>query len=195
MFHVELRQRPHVARAFNLDIEELQRRFLGPLRAGRTITHGDREWAAGKTRMTIYEGRELGPEEIGLGRGWNNARRSGTDVTERMLNAAPARAERPEEVDRLKERLLGRLSAGPILLAEVVALADDLPSGARASHRLGLAELAVWELLHQGAAELEGPAGAVERREWERTLLSWAAWGQATTSSISLARSRSEANR
>jgi hypothetical protein len=195
VFHVELRQRPHVARAFNLSAEELQRRFVGPLRAGRTIAHADREWTAAKTRLTIYEGRELGPEEIGLGRGWGNVLRSGTDVTQRMLNAAPARADRPEEVDRLKERLLGRLSAGPIPLAEMVALAHDLPPGARASHRLGLAELAVWELLHQGAAELQGPAGVIERGEWERTLLSWAAWSQATTSSISLARSASEANR
>lgn len=195
MFHVELRQRPHVARAFNLPAEELQRQFVGPLRAGRTISYADREWTAGKTRLTIFEGRELGPEEIGLGRGWGNARRHGTDVTARMLSATPARGERPKEVDRLKERLLGRLSAGPIPLAGVVALADDLPPGARASHRLGLAELAVWELLHQGAAELHGAAGAIDSGEWERTLLGWAAWNQATTSSIRLARSASEANR
>ena len=90
MFHIELRQRPHTARAFNLSEEELSRRFLAPLRAGQTLAYGDREWEPAKTKLTIYEGRELGPEEIGLGRGWQNVARSGTEVTERMLGTAPA---------------------------------------------------------------------------------------------------------
>lgn len=192
MFHIELRQRPHTARAFNLSEEELSRRFLAPLRAGQTLAYGDREWEPAKTKLTIYEGRELGPEEIGLGRGWQNVARSGTEVTERMLGTAPARAPRPPEVDRLKERILGRLTAGPQTLAEVVQMADELLPGARPSQRLSAAELTVWELLHGGTVCLRG---AESPEQWERVLMRWEAWDQATTSSISLARSVSEANR
>ena len=193
MFHVELKQRPNTTRAFNLTQEELNRRFLAPLRAGESVTYAEREWDPARTRLTIYEGRELGPEEIGLGRGWQNVVRSGTEVTEQMLNSAPTgRVERPEEVGRLKDRVLGRLTAGPQSLAEVVEMADAMLPAARPSQRLGAAELTVWELLQEGTVELSGAAGP---EEWSRTLLSWDAWRQATTSSISLARSSSEANR
>ena len=193
MFHVELKQRPHTTRAFNLTEEELHRRFLGPLRAGVTVSYAEREWVPGKTRLTIYEGRALGAEEIGLGRGWQNVMRTGSEVTERVLGTAPAaQAERPVTVDRLKERMLGRLTAGPQTLAEVVEMSDALLPGARPSQRLSVAELAVWELLHEGTVELIGAPGP---EDWESTLLGWEAWSQATTSSISLARSASEANR
>jgi hypothetical protein len=193
VLHVELKQRPHTTRAFNLTEEELQRTFLGPLRAGRTITYAEREWEPGRTRLTIYEGRALGPEEIGLGRGWQNVMRTGSEVTERLLGAAPAaQAERPATVDRLKERMLGRLTAGPQTLAEVVEMSDALLPGARPSQRLNVAELAVWELLHEGTVELIGAPGP---EEWAATLIGWEAWSQATTSSIALARSESEANR
>lgn len=193
MFHIELKQRPHTARAFNLTEEELNQRFLAPLRAGRAVSYGEREWEPSQTRLTVYEGRALGPEEIGLGRGWQNAVRTGTEVTERVLNSRPAaRVERPGEVDRLKERVLGRLTAGPQTLAEVVEMADRLLPQARPSQRLSLAELTVWELLHEGTVQLQDAAGP---EEWERALLDWEAWRQATTSSISLSRSASEANR
>jgi hypothetical protein len=192
VFHVELKQRPHTTRAFNLTEDELNQRFLGPLRAGQTISYAEREWDPGRTRLTIYEGRALGPEEIGLGRGWQNVVRTGSEVTERMLSGTRGRVERPAEVDRLKERMLGRLSAGSQTLAEVVQMSDALLPGARPSQRLSTAELAVWELLHDGTVEMVDRAGP---EEWERTLLSWEAWSQATTSSISLARSASEANR
>jgi hypothetical protein len=193
VFHLELKQRPHTARAFNLTEEELGQRFLAPLRSGRTVSYGEREWEPGRTRLTVYEGRRLGPEEIGLGRGWQNAVRIGTDVTQRVLgNASVARMERAAEVDRLKERVLGRLTAGPQTLTEVLEMADRLIPEARPSQRLSLAELTVWELLHEGSVQLEDAADPVQ---WQRVLLGWEAWRQATTSSISLARSASEANR
>ncbi|HET9721226.1 MAG TPA: hypothetical protein VFP55_14190 [Solirubrobacteraceae bacterium] len=193
MFHVELRQRPHTTRAFNLTAEELGRRFLAPLRAGQAIAYAEREWEPARTRLTIYEGRVLGAEEIGLGRGWQTVMRTGTEVTERVLSAAPAaHGERPVAVDQLKERVLGRLTAGPQTLTEVVEMADALLPGARPSQRLSAAELAVWELLHERAIELEG---APRPEAWEARLLGWEAWRQATVSSIRLARSASEANR
>jgi hypothetical protein len=193
VFHVELKQRPHTTRAFNLTEEELQRTFLRPLRAGQTVSYAEREWEPGKTRLTVYEGRALGPEEIGMGRGWQNVMRTGSEVTERLLGApAAVQAERPATVDRLKERMFGRLTAGPQTLAEVVEMSDALLPGARPSQRLNVAELAVWELLHEGRIELIGAPGP---EEWAATLLGWEAWSQATTSSITLARSSSEANR
>ena len=192
VFHVELKQRPHTTRAFNLTEAELTQRFLAPLRAGQTLSYAEREWEPGQTRLTIYEARELRPEEIGMGRGWQNVMRTGTEVTERMLSAAPARTQRPAEVERLKERVLGRLTAGPQTLAEVVEMADALLPAGRPSQRLSIAELAVWELLQEGTVRLEGATGP---HGWEQALLGWAAWRQATTSSISLARSSSEANR
>lgn len=192
MFHIELRQRAHVARAFNLSVEELGQRFVEPLRAGQSVFVGERDWEPDKTRLTIYEGRALGTEEIGMGRGWQNVVRSCTEVTERVLNTVPSRVERLAEVDRLKERVLGRLTAGPQTLAEVVEMADLLLPEARPSQRLSLAELTVWELLHERTVELSGAAGP---GDWQRVLLGWDAWRQATTSAISLARSASEANR
>jgi hypothetical protein len=192
VFHIELKQRPHTARAFNLTEEELNQRFLAPLRSGQTISYGEREWEPGRTRLTVYEGRGLGHEEIGLGRGWQNAVRTGTDVTQRVLGSARARVERPAEADRLKERVLGRLTAGPQTLAEVLQMADQLIPQARPSQRLSLAEVTVWELLHEGSVQLEDAAGPAQ---WQRVLLGWEAWRQATTSSISLSRSASEANR
>ena len=89
MFHLELRQFPNVARAFNLSDEELARRFC----SARGSTGG---WSSStsigsspdRARLTVYEGRALATDEIGMGRGWGNVTRTGTDVTERVLEAA-----------------------------------------------------------------------------------------------------------
>ena len=43
VFHVELRQRPNMARAFNLSEEEVIARFLKPLMAGRPLIYEDRD--------------------------------------------------------------------------------------------------------------------------------------------------------
>lgn len=195
MFHLELRQRLNVARAFNLDESGLISTFLGPHLTGRTVIYADHEWEPRKLRLTILEGPELPPEQIGMGRGWANANKSGTDVTERMLARAREQTQRPEGLDRLKERLLGRLDAGELALGEAVGLADGLLAGHRASERLALMELAVWELLHEGELRLRTGSATVEQADWQRRLLAWESWGQATESAIRLARSASEANR
>jgi len=41
VFHVELRQFPHVARVFNLSREQLDARFACPWASGTTIRHED----------------------------------------------------------------------------------------------------------------------------------------------------------
>jgi hypothetical protein len=195
VFHLELRQRPHVSRAFNLSEADLVSRFLAPHLTGRTLEYADREWEAKRTRLTILEGPELSAADMGLGRGWANAVRAGSDVTDRMVAHARASALRPAGLDRLKGRLVSRLGAGPLPPGGVVALADELLAGHRASQRLALAELAVWELLHERQIELRSGSEAVPEPSWQTVLLSWAAWSQATTSSISLARCSSDANR
>jgi hypothetical protein len=167
VYHLQLRMRPHMARAFNLSAEELTGRFLAPLVNGRELIYNDREWSPRKTTVTIYEGPELPVEQMGMGRGWGNVQRSGTDVTERILRQARGHSERHPALDRLQERLAGRLSAGPVTLGEVLVLADDLMDGSRVSERLAVAELAVWELLARGHGSLlaDGVAVKPERRQ------------------------------
>ena len=73
MFHVELRRFPHVARTFNLDQDELLARFVMPWIRGAPITLDDRRWSPDKkTRLTVYDGPPIAPEERGLGRGWSD---------------------------------------------------------------------------------------------------------------------------
>ncbi len=182
MFHVELRQRPHVARAFNLEEQEVTNGFLGPLVTGRALTYSDQEWDPKKTRLTVIEGPELRLEEMGMGRGWANAQRSGTDVTERLMSRAREQNQRHPALDRLKQRIAGRLDAGPLLLNRVVALTEDLMPGRRASERLAVAELAVWELLHERSLELGADratdGATLDEPEWQRHLLAWESWSE-----------------
>ncbi len=92
MFHVELRQFPHQGRSFNLDREQLEQRILGPWLRGELVEVQDRRWAPHKAKLTIYESRALEIEEIGLGRGWANVTRIGTEVTRQLLAQAHSRA-------------------------------------------------------------------------------------------------------
>jgi hypothetical protein len=198
MFHVELRQRPNVARTFNLTGEALRAQVVSKLRSGELFEYAGHEWDGRQAHVTILEGPQLAPHELLLGRGWSNAQKSGTDVTGKVLEHSQSDAGRRDAIDRLTERILGRISAQPLTLAAAVSLADDLLPGHRASERLAVAELAAWELLHRGRADLvDGSGTAIGPQEWEQLLLRWETWSgaQATASSISLARSASEENR
>jgi hypothetical protein len=170
VFHVQLRQFPHVTRAFNLERGELDARVLGPWTAGAAVELNERSWSPDKARLTVYEGPELRTEEIGLGRGWANVTRAGEDVTDRLL----AEARGPSAVELFKEQILGSL---PIELRALVELAGEQRQLARPSERLALAEQAVWELLHEGRATLRTRDGAgIERVDWQESLLSWGTW-------------------
>jgi hypothetical protein len=137
VFHVELRQFPHVARAFNLSAEELEARILNRWRGGAQLELQDRWWDPRRAKLTIYEGRELEISEIGLGRGWANVTRTGTDVTERALGASHA----PERL----EDLAAALAQGPLTLAEAAAIAAELGFQP---------EPAIWQLLQDGRLKL-----------------------------------------
>ena len=67
VFHVQFRQFPNVARAFNLTREELDSRILGPWARGEPIQWSDRRWSPERAKLTIYEGPELRPRRSDSG--------------------------------------------------------------------------------------------------------------------------------
>jgi hypothetical protein len=175
MFHVELRQFPHVTRAFNLTREELHSRILGPWVTSAPIDLNDRRWLPEKTRLTILEGAELRPDEIGLGRGWANAGRGAEDVTAALVGEAEQRVETPS-ADGLKDALVELCARGPEPLRRVVELAGERHPQRRPSELLAAAEQAVWELLHQGRLTMLVGSEPVEPDQWQRVLMSWDSW-------------------
>lgn len=184
MFHVQLRQFPNVTRAFNLSRDELDARILGPWTAGESVEWDDRKWSPDRAKLTIYEGPELRPEEMGIGRGWANVTRSCEDVTARLLMESGRPDTREHALAALREQILARAGAGPLQVHGVVELATELCPEWRASDRLALAEQAVWELLHLGSIRIVraaagvggGGAVVVERERWQLLLFDWATW-------------------
>jgi hypothetical protein len=173
VFHVELRQFPHVARAFNLSAEELHARVIAPWVAERPFGLDDRRWDPGRAKLTIYQGRELASEELGMGRGWGTVSREGEEVTQQLLESARRRED--PGLDEFKQAIMTRAEGRALTLCQVVELAGE-PTW-RASERLALAEQAVWELLHEERLNLIGADGArLTRDRWQPTVLSWATW-------------------
>jgi hypothetical protein len=131
VFHVQLRQFPHSARAYNLSRAELVQRFTRPWAGGQEVATEDRRWAPQKARLTIYESRPLRADEVAIGRGWGNVEREGADVTERELAAvrlAPAAARppaagSPPALAAVKDELVALTGIAPIPLARAVSLA------------------------------------------------------------------------
>lgn len=165
MYHVEMRMGMQVVREFNLSEQRLWLQFLQPLMAGRDFMLEGHEFSPRQTRLKVFEGPELRPDQLGMGRGWPNVERAAEDVTERVLArarehterataAGPAVAVRAGTVDLLRERLIGRLSAGPIAAAEILALAAELMPDAGEAQRRGAAEQAAWALLERDLAQL-----------------------------------------
>jgi hypothetical protein len=174
VFHVELRRFPHTGRAFNLGRDELMDRFVIRWIRGAAIMLDERRWTADKkTRLTIYEGPPVAPEERGLGRGWSTVTREGQDVTESVLEEATEASAPALPLPELKVALLAAAHAGPVRAGEAVALAGGR---GRASERLALTEQAVWELLHEGQLLLADAGGPVGSERWESVLLAWETW-------------------
>jgi len=174
VFHVELRQFPHVARAFNLTPEELHARVVSPWAAGRSIDLEDHRWDPNRAKLMIYQSRELAAEDLGMGRGWGTVTREGEDVTEQLLEAARAQEEEPAELDEVKARLLAAAADEPLPLVQVVGLVGD--GTWRLSERLRVAEQVVWELLHEERLALIEGGATLTRDRWQPTVLSWRAW-------------------
>jgi hypothetical protein len=178
MFHVEVRQFPHVARAFNLGGDELRERILAPWVGEPELEFQERQWSTSKAKLTIYEGPELTPDQIGLGRGWANATRAGEDVTVRLLAGARSAAVTPQDeaTDWLKRELVARVNGGRVPIREALELVNGRCPGWRMSDRLAVAERAVWELLHQGGLRMLRGESPVEPAAWEAVVLDWETW-------------------
>jgi len=159
MFHFELRQFPHVARAFNLSRRDLDARVLRPLIEGRPIEWSDRRWSPEKVKVAVYEGPELPVEEIGMGRGWGNVTKSGQDVTGRVFGEARQAALSPPALDGLKAAIAARAAQEPVGYEQLLELAGELAAEADANQRVSLAARAVWELLGEGRVRLAGAEG------------------------------------
>ena len=181
-FHVELKDGRETVRVFNLSEDEVETQFIAPLRAGVSFAFQDKRFEPLKSRLVVIEGGHLAPGELGLGLGWTNAVKRGRDVTQRFLAGTGTRpaggAAAPELSGRLKERILGRLAAGPLRLGEAVGLTGDLLSGHRVSERLAATETAIWEMLHAGTLALHPSAGepALARDQWEAVVLDPDTW-------------------
>lgn len=174
MFHVELRQFPHLARAFNLSPEELHARVVAPWVSDKPIELEDQRWDPSRAKLTIYQGRELAAEDLGMGRGWGTVTREGEDVTDQLLAAARSQQDEPTEMTEVKARLLAAAVEAPLALAQTPELVGDATW--RVSERLRLAEQAVWELLHEGRLTLIQRGDVLGRDRWQPTILSWSAW-------------------
>jgi hypothetical protein len=181
MFHIQLRQFPHVARVFNLSRTELDSRFLVPWTAGTIIEHDDRRWAPDRVQLTVLEGPSLARDQVGMGRGWANAARGGRDVTQEVIAAARRGAAARPEVAALKFAVAQVIACGAEKLtpADVVALAAAAQPTWRPSQQLELAEQAVWERLHQGRLTMTMDDRAVAAEQWPGIVLSWASWSAA----------------
>ncbi len=185
MFHVELRQFPHVARTFNLSREQLETRILNAWTSGEAIELDDRRWSPERAKLTIYEARELATDEIGLGRGWANATRHGENVTARLLEQAQARTAPAVGSAEARLRLLERASRGPVQLSQVVELVGA-GGTQRPSELLALAEQTVWELLHEGKLTLARNGDSLTQEQWQPVLLSWLEWIGRSPSGVSV---------
>jgi hypothetical protein len=172
VFHVELRQFPNQTRAFNLTREQLDARIVHPWMTGGAVELDDRRWSSDRAKLTIYEGPELSPDQLGLGRGWTTVTRAGEDVTARVL---AERAE-PAPVTELKREVVDRCAYGPLPLVRLVELTGERYPQARVSERLALCEQAVWALLHEGSTRLIRVGATVDRADWQGVLLRWEAW-------------------
>src|SRR5205807_7419805 len=60
---------------------------------GASVALGDRHWDPASSRIVVLEGRALAPPELAHGQGWNNALKTGQDVTRTVFERlAPPRA-------------------------------------------------------------------------------------------------------
>jgi hypothetical protein len=181
VYHLELRQFPHVTRVFNLDRGELDARFVRPWTQGVMIDHDERRWAPERTRLKVLEGPAVRRDELGLGRGWGAVTKDCEDVTDAVLAQAERGARARPEVEALKDQVM-RHAGEPIGMREVVVMAGSSHPGWRASEQLSVAEQAIWELLHQERVLLVSGGAEIPRERWQETVLRFSNWAPASDS-------------
>jgi hypothetical protein len=178
MYHLELRQFPHVARIFNLTREDLDRRFVRPWVGGSIIEHDDRRWVPERARLKVLEGPELPPGDLGMGRGWATVNKNSAEVTDAVIAEARRGAEARPEVESLKDAV-AEVAMSAISFQDVMALAAAAHPAWRPSEQLALAEQTVWEMLHQRRLAIIAAGEPVAREQWQPLLLSWSTWAGA----------------
>jgi hypothetical protein len=186
VFHVELRQFPHQTRAFNLSREELDERILRPWVAGERVELNDRRWAPDRATLVIYEAPMLEVAEMGLGRGWQNATRTGRDVTDQLLTESRAVGDDAPTAQDFKAEIATRAAAGEMPLTGLVELAGEWYPQSRVSERIALCERVVWELLHSVPVTLTRGGDALQAYEWQAVLLTWSTWADNGPDAVSL---------
>jgi hypothetical protein len=198
VFHVELRQFPHVARAFNWTPEELQSRILGAWVRGRSVQLDDRRWGPEKARLTIYEGPALKPHEMGLGRSWANVTKNCTEVTDQLLTLERQAASTstsvgpgpgaPAAISQLQDEILKRCAMEEMVVSELIELLNRRRPDWRVSDRIALAEQSIWQLLQQGRLTISWADGGptLDQHAWGPVLLSWGTWSPGGAPEVSL---------
>jgi hypothetical protein len=154
VFHFELRQFPHVARAYNRERAELDTVILRPWVAGGPVEWGGRSWEPRKAKLAVYEGPRLAVEQLGMSRGWGNATKTGEDVTERVLDEVRQDIESPPQLAVLKDGIVARAGRAPVGMPQLLELASQLAPEVDANQSVSLVARAVWELLREGRLAL-----------------------------------------
>ena len=180
VFHVELRRFPHSARAFNLSEHELVTRVLEPWVRGEEFEFGERRWNPTRCDLQILEGDRLRPDELSIGRGWHNALRSATDVTERLLavraGVRDAAAGTPAASEAFAAAVLDAAADGPVSFREIVSMANERFVGLRASERLAGCEQTVWTLLQERRLRMLTDVAVVDPAQWGSLVADWETW-------------------
>ena len=157
MFHVELRQFPHNACAFNIDADELYEKLTGPWSRDEWVEFGERKWSPHRSQLTVLEAPHLELADLAMGRGWRNAERLGKDVTEVVLAAARAR---PGAGDARAAAGASALPGQPVQAGSPPAQAGPPPASATSAGLTALlgedpgALLAAWRLAAERRPEL-----------------------------------------
>ena len=128
-----MRQFPHNFCRFNMSERELRTAVLDAWARKEWLEFGERRWDPNQASLTVLEGPQLSMPELSMGRGWRNAQRGGSDVTERMLESAratrgagsAAAQDREGTVAAAPERLPAAGAAS--LAAQLIALLGDDP--------------------------------------------------------------------
>lgn len=89
MYHLELRKFPKRVQRYNLSGSEVGEIVI-PWVQERAVELGEQRWSPHTATITIFEGAEVPPDLISLGRGWHTVERECEDVTDRVIAEARA---------------------------------------------------------------------------------------------------------
>jgi hypothetical protein len=152
VFHLELRQFPHNACRFNLTEAEMWT-VVEPWSRDEWIEEGERKWSPHQARLTVLEGPHLEIEDLSMGRGWRNAQRRSTDVTERVIAHALAPGGAPSPGARTSAEPAAQ--GAPAAAAANVVSREDPSPGSREN-----------ELRRQDLRTLLGPDPTALLQAW-----------------------------